>query len=263
MHTVLIMSSLQHEETKERKVRSIVSQADYAELERHHRFLPPESSATWQDRMVQRYHQHLYKDYVLADFRRAEQQQLGLRWRTETEVRQGRGSKTCGNKHCPSLDTTPTTPDDDMRATYMYHNTKLPKSEEKEVEKLKRIKHGTLLSDFEVPFTYTEDGMQKTELVKLRLCARCAPLLFATRGEEYPALAACQARRGIQNSDLEQDKGIRRQDSGADDEEEDYHHENNGSSSRKKHKHKKEKKRRGDSRVSGDSKRRPAEDLEG
>jgi len=128
-----------------------------------------------------------------------------------------------------------------MRAMYMYRNTKLSETEEIEVKKLKRIKHGTLLTDFEVPFTYTEDNVQKTELVKLRLCARCAILLFVTRGEEYPSLAACQARREGQNHDKA------RHESDAD--------KQNEPSSRKSRKRKKKKKRRDDDRDIIDRKR--------
>ncbi|EEC47649.1 predicted protein, partial [Phaeodactylum tricornutum CCAP 1055/1] len=137
---------------------------DYGELERHYQFLPnaaanEESSIsthpqgdTWQERMVKRYHDHLYKDYVLADFSKAREKQLGLRWRTEHEVRIGKGSQSCGNKKCPS------------------HVSK-------ECERLKCVAHGVHLSNFEVPFSYNEHAIQKIELVKLCLCLRCAPLL--------------------------------------------------------------------------------------
>jgi len=53
--------------------------------------------------MVRRYHSHLYKTHVIADFSKYEtpSSQIGLRWRTEAEVSSGMGVDTCGNKHCP------------------------------------------------------------------------------------------------------------------------------------------------------------------
>ena len=63
---------------------------------------------------------------------------LGLRWRTRQEVMDGRGDRSCGNKHC----------------------------------------RGTKgLVTLEVPFSYPEGGGVKKELVKLRLCATCRPLV--------------------------------------------------------------------------------------
>ena len=79
-----------------------MSNADRAELERHYTFLPEKDQIDkWQDRMVQQYHSHLYKEYVLADLT-TRPGQVGLQWRTSTraEVESGRGHTTCGNKFC-------------------------------------------------------------------------------------------------------------------------------------------------------------------
>ena len=53
--------------------------------------------------MVQHYHTHLYKEYVLADLSRVNDHnggKIGLRWRTEKEVANGRGFNCCGNLMC-------------------------------------------------------------------------------------------------------------------------------------------------------------------
>jgi protein FRA10AC1 len=183
---------------KKRKVTSIISPADYAELERHHRFLPsqPTASSTWQDRMVHHYHQHLYQDYVLADLSRATHGQLGLRWRTQTEVQAGKGSETCGNKHCPSHQQE-TTKDGWFEREALSSYLKgydVSHSEKEERALLKKLPYGILITNLEVPFTYQEDNQNKTELVKLRLCARCAPHLFVSKGESSPSVAARRAR---------------------------------------------------------------------
>lgn len=191
---------------KKRKVSSIVSPADYAELERHHRFLPttPTASSTWQERMVHRYHEHLYKDYVLADLTRASHKQVGLRWRTQTEVEAGKGSESCGNKHCPSHQQVTTMDGEfEKEALSLYSKgDSVTQSEREERAMLKKLPYGIMLTNFEVPFTYQEDTQNKTELVKLRLCARCAPRLFVSKGEASPSIAARRARLNRTDEDV-------------------------------------------------------------
>lgn len=210
--------------SKKRKVRSIVSEADHAELERHYRFLLPEdeeedddpsnnnttkavggknstSSSTWQDRMVRHYHQHLYKDCVLADLTRiATHQQLGLRWRTQTEVASGKGRTSCGNKHCPSHHpsagrASASDPGGDSKESLQHYQSQAPTTEAEEVTLLESLlPYGALQTDYEVPFLHVERGQTQTELVTLRLCARCAPRLMELSHPSNPALAARQAR---------------------------------------------------------------------
>ena len=66
--------------------------------------------------------------------------------------------------------------------------------EEEEMAALSQLSHGCGLADYEVPFSYVEQEEQKTELVKLRLCLRCAPMLFFGRGG---ALGAKMARERL------------------------------------------------------------------
>jgi protein FRA10AC1 len=182
-----------------RQLRHLNSAADHAELERHYTFLPPSSNAKtcWQDRMVQHYHSHLYREYVLADLTRPGQ--VGLRWRTQEEVKRGKGDVTCGNKQCPSyqqqqqqqISTGQTTAVDSL---LVYSRSDPPTTEEEEETLLETVPPGSGLYDYEVPFTYQEHGTSKSELVKLRLCLRCAPLLFRTKDPIDCALAARRAR---------------------------------------------------------------------
>lgn len=65
---------------------------------------PSDNNTTWQQRMVQKYHSHLYKSHVIADFSKQTKKSpnnIGLRWRVKAEVENGKGFETCGNKHCP------------------------------------------------------------------------------------------------------------------------------------------------------------------
>ncbi len=242
---------------EKRSITSIVSAADTAELERHYTFLPPSnnnnnhhhhnsntshahhssSSLTWQQRMVQHYHQHLYKEFVIADFSRmmgppAQYHCIGLRWRSRQEVEQGKGETTCGNKHCPSFqnnnhdghDKIPppfsisgsnntsnntrknmsalaTTPQEQWLEYYWkkqsnHFLSKQQQQQQHELEQeewalLQTLPYGIGLYDYEVNFSYQEPEpsqpgttatattmVSKQELVKLRLCLKCAPLLF-------------------------------------------------------------------------------------
>mmetsp|Transcript_25438 Transcript_25438/g.29394 ORF Transcript_25438/g.29394 Transcript_25438/m.29394 type:complete len:159 (-) Transcript_25438:1427-1903(-) len=91
---------------RERVVKNVVTSADRAALEDHYSFIPSESTRSknntvtneWQERMVTKYHDHLFKEFALADL--SIPGRIGLRWRTREEVINGRGDRTCGNKRC-------------------------------------------------------------------------------------------------------------------------------------------------------------------
>ena len=188
--------------------------SDYEELRKAYRFIPEVdderkrgTSSNWQERMALNYEKGLYREYVLADLTRVHLKgsPVGLRWRTKGEVLKGKGEITCGNKHCPSYDDSnfqceanvsrsPPKPDDtcDNASKNEY---------KKEVERLSKLRYGEDLHSFEVPFTYKEEGVTKSELVKVNLCARCAPLLFYHKGW---VLGAKLARDKKESSDSEE-----------------------------------------------------------
>ena len=126
-----------------KSLKNVVNAADLATLQEEYTFVPSEDKpSTWQERMVQTYHDGLYKEYALADLSRAPT--LGLRWRTSKEVVDRKGEKSCGNKRCQET---------------------------------------SGLVTLEVPFSYAEKGVAKKELVKLRLCPSCKPLV-STRASQ-------------------------------------------------------------------------------
>ncbi len=95
---------------------------------------------SWEMRMVRAYHDKLYKEYALTDFRltAAGGDRLALRWRTEKEVISSKGQFICANIPC----------------------------------------HEVLeLTSWQVDFRYSEAGIAKAALVKLRLCPDCSKLL--------------------------------------------------------------------------------------
>ncbi len=249
------------------------AQTDWEALKSHFQFVLPDDEeakqhgSTWQDRMVRHYHSHLYKEYVLADLSRVlEIGKVGLRWRTEDEVKSGRGFRSCGNLRCQSavcnnhtiaqlssetkeaydaavrrsvgigvpenggkkplgvvlplstsskaggaldqylkscIQTKATSGDEDSRDGYedrrsrkrrkkskhkkrkrIKHSRRsvsLQDEERDEQQRLSQIPYGVGLYDYEVDFAYQEQKVSKRELVKVRLCLRCAPLLFAAK----------------------------------------------------------------------------------
>ena len=72
--------------------------------------------------------------------------------------------------------------------------------EREEMERLTDVPHGIGLHDYEVDFAYVEGNARKRELVKVRLCLRCAPLLFVAR----------RTRRGDDGDEKDEEGGRRR-----------------------------------------------------
>lgn len=222
--------------TRQRKLRNVCTASDYDELRKAYRFVPEPPShngSGWQQRMARNYEAHLYREFVLADLTRYQTGQIGLRWRTKDEVCSGKGFDTCGNKHCPSYRSPDGSSSRDIEAArraslsrpseesvrryYLDIQERKEKAvdrpskesskhgakgaldkEEAEMIALSQLTYGCGLSDYEVPFTYVEQDISKTELVKLRLCLRCAPKLFHGRGG---SLGAKRAREQSQMND--------------------------------------------------------------
>ncbi|PRP89118.1 hypothetical protein PROFUN_01838 [Planoprotostelium fungivorum] len=110
-------------------------------IQKTYKFLRTEEDdddESWENRMAKRYWDKLFKEYCLADMTRYKEGKIGLRWRTQKEVVEGRGHFTCGNKVCTNTED---------------------------------------LMSWEVNFAYQERGERLNALVKLRLCPDCTPKL--------------------------------------------------------------------------------------
>ncbi|CAA7045369.1 unnamed protein product [Microthlaspi erraticum] len=121
---------------------------DQDTLREGYRFIRSEeddSNPSWEQRLVKRYYDKLFKEYCIADMSRYKTGKMGLRWRTEKEVMSGKGQFLCGSKQC----------------------------DEKEG-----------LASYEVNFSYYEAGEQKQALVKLVVCERCADKLYYKKRKE-------------------------------------------------------------------------------
>ncbi|CAL1528490.1 unnamed protein product [Lymnaea stagnalis] len=114
---------------------------DFDVIKEHHQFLWDESEAaevSWEKRLAKKYYDKLFKEYCIADLSRYKENKIGMRWRIEQEVIDGKGQFICGNKAC------------------------------------KETEDESGLRSWEVNFAYVESGQKKNALVKLRLCPDCS-----------------------------------------------------------------------------------------
>ncbi|XP_042510598.1 protein FRA10AC1 isoform X3 [Macadamia integrifolia] len=121
---------------------------DYDTLREGYRFIRSEEDdmdPSWEQKLVKRYYDKLFKEYCIADMSKYKSGKIGLRWRSEKEVISGKGQFICGNKHCNE-------------------------------------KNG--LASYEVNFSYFEAGENKQALVKLVTCPRCAEMLTYKKQKE-------------------------------------------------------------------------------
>ncbi|XVE76721.1 hypothetical protein DITRI_Ditri13aG0004200 [Diplodiscus trichospermus] len=121
---------------------------DHDTLREGYRFIRSEEddmNPSWEQRLVKRYYDKLFKEYCIADMSQYKSGKIGLRWRTEKEVISGKGQFICGNKHCNEKDD---------------------------------------LASYEVNFSYFEAGEHKQALVKLVTCKRCAEKLHYKKRKE-------------------------------------------------------------------------------
>ncbi|KAK0041344.1 protein FRA10AC1 [Biomphalaria pfeifferi] len=125
---------------KEFKRDTSKDKTDADVIRENHQFLWDETdnSLSWEKKLAKRYYDKLFKEYCIADLSRYKENKIGMRWRTEKEVIEGKGQFTCGNKKC---------------------------NENEE---------GGGLKSWEVNFGYLESGVKRNALVKLRLCPDCS-----------------------------------------------------------------------------------------
>ncbi|CAB9531402.1 Protein FRA10AC1 homolog [Seminavis robusta] len=185
---------------KRSNTKNIATAEDYEQLRQHYTFVLPDKSqrdgrpSTWQERMVEQYHSHLYKEFALADL--SVPGKIGFCFRTKDEVVQGLGYLSCGNLRCPSF-----------QQPELYMNRKMAaQSKQLRGQGHAGPPYGEGLKDYEVPFRYEEHGEWKIELVKVRLCKVCVPLLLerAPGAKKKKSNTARKKATDVQDSDTQQ-----------------------------------------------------------
>ncbi|KAJ0810020.1 putative folate-sensitive fragile site protein Fra10Ac1 [Helianthus annuus] len=132
------------------KEEKLPIKTDQDTLRDGYRFIRSEEDdmdTSWEQRLVKRYYDKLFKEYCIADMSQYKTGKVGLRWRTEKEVISGKGQFVCGNKHCNE-------------------------------------KEGLASYEASVNFAYFEAGENKQALVKLVTCERCAKKLLYRKLKE-------------------------------------------------------------------------------
>ncbi|KAL1405193.1 hypothetical protein Q8F55_008818 [Vanrija albida] len=66
-------------------------------LKKHHKFQRPDDEpgdSTWEDRLAKGYESKLFRELALIDLKHYKSKRFALRWRTATEVVDGKGDET-------------------------------------------------------------------------------------------------------------------------------------------------------------------------
>ncbi len=124
--------------TKELKRDITKDRNDLDVVRENHRFLwgdEEEEKLTWGQALAKRYYEKLFKEYCICDLSKYKENKVAMRWRTQDEVKAGKGQFACGSRKC--------------------------------AEAIK-------LKTWEVNFAYVEEGERKNALVKVRLCPACS-----------------------------------------------------------------------------------------
>ncbi|KAL9251410.1 FRA10AC1-like protein [Drosera capensis] len=175
---------------------------DQDTLREGYRFIRTEeddNDTSWEQSLVKRYYDKLFKEYCIADMSHYKIGKIGLRWRTEKEVVSGKGQFICGNKHCDEKD---------KLASY-----------EASIYPYVKTSHAM------VNFSYIEAGESKQALVKLVACERrcCVQKNFTTGGRRKKRNLKEQSK----NSQRERETLPSLRGLSKDDSDEDHEHKHN------------------------------------
>ncbi|KAF8802500.1 hypothetical protein BYT27DRAFT_7196697 [Phlegmacium glaucopus] len=127
-------------------------------LKASHKFLrdDDEKASSWDEQLAAKYYTSLYREFAVCDLKHYKSGNFALRWRTEEEVLSGSGETTCGNTRCQHH-FAPRFQDEDSKPS---------------------------LTTLELPFSYVEQGENKSALVKVALCGKCVKKLMWKRQKE-------------------------------------------------------------------------------
>jgi len=127
-------------------------------LKASHKFLrdDDEKASSWDEQLAAKYYTSLYREFAVCDLKHYKSGNFALRWRTEEEVLSGSGETTCGNTRC------------------QHHFAPHFQGEDSKPS----------LTTLELPFSYVEQGENKSALVKVALCGKCVKKLMWKRQKE-------------------------------------------------------------------------------
>ncbi|SCD22403.1 conserved protein, unknown function [Plasmodium ovale] len=138
-----LMMSLRKLETEKKENKSEQYVTDYDILKKQYKFIHDASSE--KNTLLQKYYNSICNKYVICDLSKYKETKIGLRWRTEEEIIEGKGHIICASKKCNS----------------------------------------TNLKTYKFLFQYDEQGTQKQTTVKVRACMDCAYKLHYRKIKKY------------------------------------------------------------------------------
>ncbi|KAG2388158.1 hypothetical protein C9374_001008 [Naegleria lovaniensis] len=109
-------------------------QSDMQLLKKHYQFIRSSSEASsseqtvgsddteeaYGENLAKEYESKLFRDYAVADLSKYKEGKLGLRWRNEKEVLEGKGNTVCGNVACSATNELESSL---LNFSYREHNT--------------------------------------------------------------------------------------------------------------------------------------------
>ncbi|MBW0550583.1 hypothetical protein O181_090298 [Austropuccinia psidii MF-1] len=170
------------------------SKTDLDILIERHRFIrdADEKNLSWEDALAKKTYDQLFKEYAICDLTKWKEGKVAMRWRTASEVINGKGHLTCANLHCKHHESIEhrfqPVPFKDGR----IQNSNLQFEDQPSFMPLENVgEDGPSMSHLEqIPqrklfelqtqFGYIEEGIKKLAQVKLKLCKKCAKKMEAS-----------------------------------------------------------------------------------
>jgi len=195
---------------------SVRRKTDLEVLKERHRFIREERRSgneplSWEDQLAEKWYSKLYREFALIDLKHYKSGGIAMRWRTEAEVLDCKGERTCANLRCEWHE--PLDEDDSElrrwrrkrdrsesnlrsernasrqdtsrgkeRARDFNHRASFVRLEDVEEA---HEEEGPMvpqeLTPYQLNFAYEEAGEMKNALVKVVLCKRCSKKLNSGR----------------------------------------------------------------------------------
>lgn len=150
-----------------------------------------EQNLSWEDALAKKTYDQLFKELAVCDLSRWREGKVAMRWRTASEVIDGKGHFTCANLRCKHHELLPHRPACRMRPTQHEQSDGRPSDRSIEAQdsfipfddretglQIRDASADSMpsltLQELQTSFGYLEQGVRKLAEVKLKLCKRCA-----------------------------------------------------------------------------------------
>ncbi|KAI9608830.1 hypothetical protein H4Q26_005019 [Puccinia striiformis f. sp. tritici PST-130] len=154
-----------------------------------------EQNLSWEDALAKKTYDQLFKELAVCDLSRWKEGKVAMRWRTASEVVEGKGHFTCANLRCVHHQPNLKSPDIPKKPTkssssfkdFINQDSFIPiEDSERPVDSSSSSRRTTTspkisLQELQTSFGYLEHGIRKMTQVKLNLCKRCARKMNASR----------------------------------------------------------------------------------